>query len=395
VGKTMKILGIESKELERINAYYTFYEMLNQPNLWLEGLRLIEENKRQIEDFIKEIISIEGLKIYLIGAGSSAKAASIAENYIKRITKKDVIALPSTSFITHPDNYLLDESPALLVSFGSSGNTTEGLEAVELFKQKCMKLYQMLIICSEEGEIISRYSCNKNVLYIPIPKGTKGRSIAATSEFTLLIQYALMLFDINNFNYYKVMFDNVIYDAANFFEKDIYKSHAVSNRKYDTIVALGSNQLMHLASEMCLKVNELSFGIQNAQFDSILEFRHGPKLKMNTESLLNFFFSNDNHAAKYEIDMLKECYFNKKETTIAAISMNYNSEIDENSDYYFYFNENNFCYKDDSHLIFQYSLYLQSIALLTSVNLALSPDKIDDKGFVNKVAQGVKVYKKY
>lgn len=389
----MKILGIESNVLENMNAYHTSLEMVNQPNLWQDGVRIIEENKSNIENFLEEINSIKNLKIYLVGAGSSAKAASIVENYIKRISKKQVMALPSTSAITDFNNYVLDDSPVLVVSFGSSGNTTEGLEVVNLFKEKSKKVYQILIICSPEGEIVKKYSKEKDVLYIPIPKGTKGKSLAATGEFTLLVQYALMILDIKNFNYYKEMFKNIVSDSRKFLEEGIYKVHAAINKGYDTIVALGSNPLMYLSSEMCLKLNELSIGLQNAEFNSILEFRHGPKLRMNSKCLVSFFFSNNDHAIKYEIDMLKECCSNKRKSTIAAISMNYNKDIDENCDYYFYFNEGKFNYIDNSHIIFQYALYLQSAAILNSINLGLSPDKIDDNGFVNKVAQGVKVYK--
>lgn len=388
----MKLLGIEESQIKSRNGYNTCSEMLNQPNLWFEGVKTIEQNTQKIKAFLEEIYKVNGLKIYLLGAGSSDKAASIVENYIKKITKKEVISIATTTFITQPDSYIYDSSPVLLVSFGSSGDTIEGLQAVKIFEERKIETYQMLIICSEEGKIIKSYSSSKNVLYIPIPKGTKGKSIAATAEFTLLIQYALMIFDIENFQYYKEMFFNIIEDSKIFFEKDIYKAHAISNKSYDVIVALGSNALIGLASEMGLKLNELSMGRQCSTFNSIMEFRHGPKMIMNAKSLITLFFSNNPLTIKYELDMLRECYNNKKNGTIVAISMSYNKEIDENSDYYFYFNKNNFNYMDDSHCVFQYSLYLQTIAILKSLELDFSPDIIDDSGFINKVAQGVILY---
>lgn len=392
----MRILGLKEKELREIEGYYTCKEMVNQPNLWLEGVKIIRENHERIKKFIDEIKSIRSLKIYLVGAGSSAKAASLVENYIGRVTGLDVYSISSTNLITQPDNYIIQDCPGLLVSFGSSGNTTEGLEAVELFKERCSKLYQMLIICSNKGEIVKKYSNHEDVLYVPIPEETKGRSMAATGEFTLLIQYALMMFDINNIDYYADMLINAEADAEYFFERDIYKVHSIANKKYDVISALGSNALTALASEMCLKIGELSSGLQSSQFYPILEFRHGPKLIMNSKSLVSFFISSDSHTMKYEIDMLKECSENKRNSTIAAVSINYNQEIDENCDYYFYFNRKGFKYKDDSHTIFQYALYLQSLAILKSVDLGIAPDNLDSNGsgFINKVAQGVKIYKK-
>lgn len=392
----MRILGFKENDLKEIEGYYTCKEMVNQPNLWLEGVKIIRENRDRIEKFIDEIKSIKELKIYLVGAGSSAKAASVVENYIKRITGSDVYSISSTNLITQPDNYIIEDKPALLVSFGSSGNTTEGLEAVRIFEEKCSKLYQVLIICSNKGEIVRKYANQGGVLYVPIPEGTKGKSMAATGEFTLLIQYALMMFDIHNFDYYDDMFKNVYKDAEYFFENDIYKTHAIANKKYDVIAALGSNALTSLASEMCLKIGELSSGLQSTQFNPVLEFRHGPKLIMNSRSLVSFFISRDPLTLKYEIDMLKECSADKRESTIAAVSMDYNEEIDENCDYYFYFNKNEFKYRDDSHIIFQYALYLQSVAIIKAVDLGISPDKLgnDTNGFVNKVAQGVKIYKK-
>ncbi|MDF2882346.1 MAG: phosphosugar isomerase [Clostridiaceae bacterium] len=390
----MKILGIEEKQLVKLEAYNTVLEMSRQPQLWMEGLDIIRENKKKIELFIEKINAIEKIKIYLVGAGSSAKAALIVENYIRRICKKEVVAVASTSLITHPDNYILDDSPVMLISLGGSGNTTEGLEAVELFKERCRELYQILIICSPEGKIINKYGYDDKTLYIPIPDKTKGKSIAATGEFTLLIQYALMIFDIKKYDYYVSMFNSIYEDSKCFLEEDIYKVHALSNKKYETIVSLGSNTLNALASEMCLKISELSTGLQSTESHSILEFRHGPKLIMNSNSLVSFFFSNDNCAIKYEIDMLKECFNNKINSTIAAISMDYNKEIDEHSDYYFYFNKNNFRYLDEAHTIFQYSLLLQSFAILNAINIKCELDKINSTGLVNKVAEGVIIYRK-
>lgn len=391
----MRLLGINEKELVELQGYHTSKEMVNQKQLWLDGTGIIGEYRKEIESFIEKIKATEDLKIYLVGAGSSAKAASVVENYIARITGKDTFAIASTDLITQPDSYIAEGSKVLLVSFGSSGNTTEGLEAVEIFRQKCSKLYQILIICSEQGEIIRKYNQVEGVLYVPIPKGTKGVSIAATGEFTLLIQYALMIFDIDHFDYYSEMFKNAAMDAETFFVEDIDRVHAIANRKYEAIAALGSNALNALASEMCLKIGELSNGHQVAQFNTIMEFRHGPKLVMNANSLLSFFISGNPLTQKYEIDMLKECSLNKRNSTIVAISMDYNKEIDDNCDYYFHFNRAGFPYRDDSHLIFQYALYLQSFAILKSINLKVAPDRLDTDGdgFINKVAQGVIVHR--
>jgi|GEM_PF-631568 len=392
----MGLLGIETQELKKIGGYNTCFEMVNQLNLWNQGVNIIKENQHRIKTFLNNVLAVEDLKIYLVGAGSSAKAASIVENYIKKITGKEVKAIPSTSLITHED-YFIDKSPALLVSLGSSGNTTEALEAVKIFKKKSIKLYQMLIICSSKGSIVRENADTEDVLYIPIPEDTKGKSFAATGEFTILVQYALMLFDIERINYYEEMFNNIIAQGKEFLDNEANKIHEISKRHYDSIVALGSNSLTYLASEMGLKVNELSAGKQNTQFNSILEFRHGPKLVLNSNALITFLFSQDEHALKYELDMLKECYDDKRQSTIIAVSINFNEEIEDNCDYYFYFNKsdiNKFNYLDDSHIIFLYSLYLQSIAILKSIYMSMSPDMPDSSGTVNKVAQGVKVYKR-
>ncbi|CCQ98769.1 Phosphosugar isomerase [[Clostridium] ultunense Esp] len=390
----MRILGINIEELKRVKGYHTCFEMANQPDLWREGVKIVGEYKEKIETFLNQVKGVEGLKIYLVGAGSSAKAASIVQNYLQRVTEKEVVSVPSTTFITHSDHYIRSDEPLLLVSFSSSGNTTEALEAIRIFKEKSRKVYQLLLICSEEGEIVKKYAREEGVLYVPIPKGTKGRSFAATGEFTLLILYALMIFDIHRYDYYKKMFDHIISDAERFFREEIYKVHAVANRNYDTIVGLGSGALLYLASEMCLKVSELTGGLQSTEYHSILEFRHGPKLIMNSRSLLTFFFSPDPHARRYEVDMLKECYRDKKNSYIAALSMDYDEEIDENSDMYIYFNEGKFAYADESHVVFQYSLYLQALAILKSIQLNISPDQPDRTGAVHKVAQGVNLYRK-
>ena len=74
--------------------------------------------------------------------------------------------------------------------------------------------------------------------------------------------------------------------------------------------------------------------------------------------------------------------------TISELRYKNNSEI------VIFYNKNNFNYKDDSHIIFQYSLYLQSFAILNSIRKGLKPDLIDESGIVSKVAKGVVIYKR-
>ncbi|MEG2798791.1 MAG: SIS domain-containing protein, partial [Erysipelotrichaceae bacterium] len=197
----MKYLGLEEEILKEKGGYYAATEIERQPDLWKEVVEDVEKNKEKIEQFFSQF-DLSKTKIILSGAGSSALAASVVQNTLKKKCHLDVEVVPSTQIILQPEYYFNIDKTVLFVSYGSSGSTPESVEAIRLAQAMCKDYYQMFVICASNGIIPTQYK-NDHTLYIPLPSNTKAHSFAATAEFTCLILQTLAIFDFKHIDDYK------------------------------------------------------------------------------------------------------------------------------------------------------------------------------------------------
>lgn len=388
----MKYLGLEENVLNEKGGYYAAMEIERQPKIWTELINTVKESKDKIEDFFKQL-DLKNTKIYLVGAGSSALAASIVENTLKKKLKLDVETIYSTKLILQPEVYLNIDKPILMVSFGSSGSTPESVEAVRLAQSMCKNLYQIFVLCVDNGILVKKYT-NEKTLFIPLPLNTKGKSFAATAEFTSLILQTLAIFDITNIEDYVKFCKYAENETNDIFENKMDMIKEIASLDTIAMTTVGSLEYEYLAAESALKAVELTGGKYLSNFNSSIEYRHGPKLIMNSKIICMHYLYPDYFISNYDIDMMNEVATDNLKGIVVGVGFHTPEECKNKVKYYFQLTKNEVIEENPVLGIVLYAVIMQSLIVHISLKMGVKADWPSTDNQVPKVANRVVIYKK-
>ncbi|MEI3044619.1 MAG: SIS domain-containing protein [Romboutsia timonensis] len=384
-----KLLGVEISKLEDCSGLNTAKEIIQQPDTWRESVKNLIKNKIEIKSFIDSFLSKKEFRIILTGAGTSAFAGEVCEPYLTSLLNKRVEAIATTDLVASPKSYFIKGMPTLLVSFARSGNSPEGVHAVNLASQLVDDLYQIVITCNENGKLAKNTVNDEKSLLLLMPPQTNDLGFAMTSSFTTMVLNAMAVFNINNIENFSSDVDKLSNSVNDFIENNIEKVTSLSNEDFERIVYLGSSTSKGIARESALKVLELTAGKVNASYDTPLGFRHGPKSVVDDETVSVIYISNDEYTRKYDLDLAKEMLAHKKNDKVVIVGDNIEEDILNKADYVFNVENINYNVENKVLLPLQQIIFGQMLSFLKSVNLGITPDNPCPTGEVNRVVQGV------
>lgn len=377
---------MEKETTSYINQH-TEKEIKAQPRLWNETFSLLVETKKDIASFLSPILQQKDLRIILTGAGSSAFVGEVAQGAIQQQTSLPTQLVATTDLVTHPEAFFIKQRPTLLISFARSGNSPESLEAASLLDQHCDQAFHLIITCNPEGKLANFDT--KNPLYsIQLPEETNDKSLAMTSSFTAMLLTSLLVFDIENIEGKKAAVEDMITIGQELLKaEEVFKTIATGSFK--RVVFLGSGPMLGIARECHLKLQELTDGQVICKHDSFLGFRHGPRAVVNANTLVVYLFSNDPHVFKYEKDLAVDIARDPRKiqsltiTDEPTLSLAHSRQILTSS------------FKHSGHLnTVPTTLVGQLLGLHKSLSLGLDPDNPSVSGAINRVVQGVTIYKR-
>ncbi len=256
------------------NGHFTRQEIFSQPAAWIEALKVITENRR-------DLIGIKPCKHYdqiiYTGCGSTYYLSLAAASITQELTGQPVRALPASELWLSPKSSYTSR-PTLLVAVSRSGETTETLYACEDFLND-RRGSLVTFTCNGEMPLAKMGAWN-----IVLPSGQE-QSIAQTRAFTTLfigtIAAACLWADRAN------LFDSLARlpdPCARILEKYAeFGAELGRDPATDRVYWLGSGARYGLASELSLKMKEMS--LTHSEPFRFLEFRHGPKSMITPSSL--------------------------------------------------------------------------------------------------------------
>ena len=373
--------------MSEIKNIYTEKEIFGQPNLWRKVYELLRDRKNELNDFLTPVLQTEGLRIILTGAGSSAFIGEAAAGLFQQGVQTHTQAISTTDIVTHPESVFLKDKPTLLVSFARSGNSPESVEACQLAEEYCDELYQLIITCNKDGDLIKEFSeSNEDCFSIIMPEDAHDQSLAMTGSFTSMLMTILLLADYQNIEKRESDVAFVEAQANEVFEqKDMLKD--LAQKGFERVVFLGSGPLLGVARECHLKLQELTDGQVICKYDSFLGFRHGPRAVVNENTLVVFLLSTDKHANKYEVDLIKNICADDR----AIHCLTVGNLSDNICDFRHVTNIDLSGY--GVHTL-PATLVGQLLGLYASLHLGLNPDKPSVSGAISRVVQGVNIYKR-
>ena len=370
--------------------FYTWKEIHQQPAMWLKTYEVVNGMKSQIAAFVKKYVA-EGYEIILTGAGTSAYIGDALQWVLSGTLLNGAKAVATTDIITEAGQLFNQDSKVLLISFARSGNSPESVGAINLVNKTAGQTAHIYITCNEKGQMAVMADKNPdNTLLILLPPETNDLSLAMTSSYSSMYLACAMVANIDRIEEHKAQIEAVSAATASALEKYEDAIREMAGRNFTRAVFLGSGELMGVAEESRLKLQELTDGTVMCAFDSFLGFRHGPKAVISPDSILVYLLSEEPATQRYEYDLIRQIKANNTIAGYVAVSQS-KPAIEED-----YFDlsiiigvpaDVERCYKSVSYVV-----AAQLLGFYKALDLKRSPDNPSVSGNISRVVEGVTIY---
>lgn len=383
------IFGKSTNEWEALKAIFTATEINQQPATWRKTIKQVEDAKEEIAAFIANVTKHDDYDIILTGAGTSEFVGNAIYSFLAAKTNFKIKSYGTTDIVATPENYLSQNKPTLLVSYGRSGNSPESVGAVEVADEVCGdNIYHLFITCNHEGALSKAAASRDNAYAINLTPETHDQSFAMTSSYSNMMLATLLCFNLDELDAVKAELEDVITATEKLLaNKWGEMKNVVDTYNFDRIVYLGANCLKGVAQESQLKMLELTAGKVATMFDTPMGFRHGPKSIVNDNTLTVVYVSDDAYTRQYELDLIKEMSGQRKGNKLMAVMNKMDDEIAGLVDYAVSCDlekEHN-----NAYLGFCYITVAQILALFKSLSYDITSDNPCPSGEVNRVVKGV------
>ena len=382
----MTWLGVDDAMLRARGGTWTAREIAQQPEMLLKTHELLVVRRRELETFLRPLLSRPELRVILTGAGSSSFIGECLAPHLASRLHCGVEAIATTDIVSAPHIYLQRRKPTLLVSFARSGNSPESVAAAELVDRFVDEAHHLIISCNAEGALAKYARSAPDCFLFLLPEETHDRSFAMTSSFSCMTYAALAAF--SGIDGMGERAGAIARAMEYVLSTQASRMKAVSEQGCERVVALGSHVFKGLAREAALKLLELTDGEIVAAFDSPMGFRHGPKTIVNARTLVMIFLSNDPYTRRYDLDLLDELRRNAAAARVLAISAQGGADLDPMENILIPGLEQ----ADDIDLLLPYIVAPQLLAFQEALRRGLSPDNPNRSGTVSRVVQGVRIH---
>jgi tagatose-6-phosphate ketose/aldose isomerase len=401
VSKSVEVLGLTAAQIRAGGADWTAREIAQQPRLWPEIARFIAGDAA-LAGFLAPLLGTASLRVVLTGAGTSSFIGEcLAPALVRTALRAEAVA--STDIVASPESYLASRTRTLMVHFARSGNSPESVAALDLAEQHIEHCAHLVVTCNRSGELYRRVSAMRNAHAVVLPEDCNDQSFAMTSSFTGMLLAAAVAFRVLGVDGVRVA--RLPRLGTHVMTSCLSMLANLANGPYERVVYLGSGELKGLAREAALKMLELSDGRIVSVADTPLGFRHGPKTIVKKDTLVITFLSNDVHARRYDLDLVAELRRDGAAGRVIALSGR--ADIPPHADTLVLSEgapphsravvdgadaRSSDSALTDLELCLPYAVVAQSLALLRSLSLGISPDRPNAAGTVNRVVQGVSIY---
>jgi len=383
----MTLFDIDMAQWQARGGAATAQEIAQQPQVWAQtGELLAAPDARAIAAALGGLLARPDLRIILAGAGSSAFIGECLAPALMQHTGRRVEAIATTDLVAGAGRWFQHDVPTLLVSFARSGSSPESVAALALADRFVDECHHLVLTCNEAGELCVRGRANPRGLVLVLPDAAHDRGFAMTSSFTSLLLAAAGLFGVIDAS--AAALARLGSAARDALARATPLARALVERRFERVVYLGGNEFKGLAREAALKLLELTDGAAVGAFDTPLGFRHGPKTIIDRRSLVVLFVSNDAHARRYDLDLLRELRDDGRASRVVALAGRADGVDVAAGDLVVAGLEA----ASDLEGVLAFAGFFQLFALLQSMALGLAPDNPSVSGTVTRVVHGVTIH---
>lgn len=386
-----KIFDVTADKMQETMSTFTLNEIYQQPATWKKTCAQIKEHKDELKQFIDQVITCEDFDVILTGAGTSEFVGNALFPALTSKLNYKVKSYGTTDIVATPEAYLSRTKPTLLISFGRSGNSPESVGAIDAAEVVCDNIHHLFVTCNKDGALSKRAATTDNCYAINLTPETHDQSFAMTSSFSNMYLATYLCFHLDDLDATIAKVEKIMEAGQKFLDNKYgIAQKIVDEYDFNRIVYLGSNCLKGFAQESALKMLELTAGRVVTMYDTPLGFRHGPKSIIDDNTITVVYLSDNAYTRQYEIDLVKEMSGQRKGNKIVAVMSKPDDKVAALVDYTVVCD-----LADDNEnalLGLDYILFAQTLAVLKSLSMGITPDNPCPTGEVNRVVKGVTLY---
>lgn len=385
------IFNITEDKMKETSSTFTLTEIYQQPATWEKTCNQIKEHKDELKKFIDQVITCDDFDVILTGAGTSEFVGNALFPHLTGLLNHKAKSYGTTDIVATPEAYLSRTKPTLLISFGRSGNSPESVGAVDAAEAVCDNVYHLFVTCNKNGALSKRAAETENCYAINLTDETHDQSFAMTSSFSNMYLATYLCFHLDELDETIEKVRKIAAAGQAFLDNQFgIAQKIVDEYDFKRIVYLGSNTLKGTSQESALKMLELTAGRVVTMYDTPMGFRHGPKSIVDDTTLTVVYLSDDPYTRQYEMDLVKEMSGQRKGNKIAAVMSRQDDAAAALVDYTVVYGLDDA--EENVLLGLDYILFAQTLAVLKSLSLSITPDNPCPTGEVNRVVQGVTLY---
>jgi glutamine---fructose-6-phosphate transaminase (isomerizing) len=261
---------------------HTQSEIMSQPSVWASTLEAFPQQFEALKalwqknDFDRVIFS---------GCGSTYYLSWVGASLFQSLTGILAQAYPASEIALSPDVVFIPNTNTLFITVSRSGETTETLEAVKMFREKTGNPV-VTITCYGESQLA------KMADVVLLTEAAQEESLAQTRSFSSMLIVVEAIAGLlggktDSLNPLVPTVQRLIN------EYDSLARQLGENKEFERFFFLGSGFVHGIAQEAMLKLKEMSFSYSEAFH--MLEFRHGPMSMINEKSLVIGLITEEAH----------------------------------------------------------------------------------------------------
>jgi glucosamine--fructose-6-phosphate aminotransferase (isomerizing) len=272
----------------------TWNEILSQGTVWQSVLQTLSSG-RQIDSLLEKSASRH--KWVFLGCGTSFYLAEAAALTWTALTGLPAQAVPGSEVLLSPQLIRAEGTSVQAVVISRSGKTSEAVRAAAVLRRD-LNIPTIGITCAENSPL--EQACDASLVL----RAADEKSTVMTRSFTSMLLALQFLAACRAGN---ALFNDQLRSMVEQFKPRIHSLSSqieafVQSHVFADYVFLGQGAFHGIAREAALKVMEMSCSY--SQFFHTLEFRHGPKAIVSSETCLTFFVSDTGY--KVEVEVLRE-----------------------------------------------------------------------------------------
>lgn len=275
------------------HGVHTYAEITSQPTIWDKAIAAFQRQA----DALKTLWSQGGYdRVLFTGCGSTHYLSLAGAALFQQFTGINARAYPASEIALLPDFVFLPKSKPLLITISRSGETTETIEAMRVFRERTGSPV-VAVTCASASTLARAADIAFNI------DEAQETSLAQTRSFAcmLIVVEAITASlagrsDLDVLAKLTPAVTRLLHDYHDLARK------LGEDRQIERFFFLGSGALYGIACEGMLKMKEMSLSYSEAFH--VLEFRHGPMSMVNEHALVVGLISEEAHPQ--EIAVLRQ-----------------------------------------------------------------------------------------